>query len=437
VTLTADSDPDSRDIFLAPLNSYQRRVTIQHGPMILDPHGRLVWFDPLDGIASNLSVQRYRGRPVLTWWQSVGGGVGEDVVMDHSYRKVAVIKAAHGYGADGHEFQITPQGTALIDAYVPVKRNLSGVGGPVNGTVYDCVIQELQIPSGKLLWEWHSLAHIPVRDSYLRPSGTSTFDYFHLNSIQRLPNGDLLISARHTWGIYEISGKTGRVVWELGGKHSTFRLGRDAAFSWQHDARLSGHTLSLFDDGTDGPSRQESQSSAELLSLDTTSRPMRATLIRRYTHTPGLSTISQGNTQLLPNHDVFVGWGADPEFSEYAPGGRQILEGSFALGVNTYRAYRFPWTGQPLTRPSVAAASSSTGVTVYASWNGATRVARWRVLTGSSAGAMSAKTTAPRTGFETAITLAGHPAYVSVQALDSGGRMLGSSAAVAPAPRPT
>jgi hypothetical protein len=161
------------------------------------------------------------------------------------------------------------------------------------------------------------------------------------------------------------------------------------------------------------------------------SHPMRATLVRRYTHTPALSTISQGNAQLLPNRDLFVGWGADPEFSEYTPSGRQILDGSFVLGVNTYRAYRFPWTSDPATHPSVAAASSSGAVNVYASWNGATRVARWRVLAGANPSALATTTTASRTGFETMIDLSGHPGYVAVQALDSAGTVLGSSPTIA------
>ncbi len=431
VTLTVDSAPGSGDVFLAPVNSYQRRVLIEHGPMILDPHGGLIWFDPVNGIASNFSVQTYRSRPVLTWWQQLSNHVGEDVIMNSSYRTVAVLRAAHGYSADGHEFQITPQGTALVEAYVPVKRDLASIGGSRDGVVDDCVIQELAIPSGRLLWEWHSLGHIPLRDSYLRPTGHATFDYFHLNSIQQLPSGDLLISARHTWGVYEINRRTGRVIWELGGKHSSFSLGPGAHFSWQHDARLAGGTLSLFDDGTDGPSRQESQSSVKFLRLDLHSHPMRATLVRRYTHTPALSTISQGNAQLLPNHDVVVGWGADPEFSEYSPSGRQILEGSFAVGVNSYRAYRFDWTGDPGTRPSVAASGSSGAVTVYASWNGATRVARWLVRAGTDPHTLAVVASAGRTGFETTIGLSGHPSYVAVEALDSAGTVLGSSATVA------
>jgi hypothetical protein len=427
--ISADSDQGSGDIFLTPVSSYQRRVVIQHGPMIVDPRGRLIWFDHIAGIASDLSVQTYREQPVLTWWQ-LDGGVPVDVIMDRSYRRVATLHAANGYGADEHEFQITPQGTALIDAYVPVPRDLSRIGGPTDGKVEDCVIQELAIPSGRLLWEWHSLSHVPLRDSYIRPTGKQPFDYFHLNSIQQLPGGNLLISARHTWGIYEIGKRTGRVLWELGGKHSSFRSGRGARFSWQHDARLRGRTLSLFDDGSDGPSRPETQSSAKFLTLDLKSRPMRATLLRRYTHTPPLSTGSQGNTQLLPNHDVFVGWGADPEFSEYTPSGRQILDGSFVLGVSTYRAYRFPWTGQPLTHPSVAATSSSGAVTVYASWNGATQVAHWRVLAGATATTLTPRTTATRTGFETRIGVEGHPGYVSVQARSASGQVLSTSSTV-------
>jgi hypothetical protein len=431
-TVHASGDPDSvsGDIFLTPMNSYQRVVDIQRGPMIVNSHGQLVWFRNIHGgLAMNLAVQTLNGRPVLTWWQGrVNWSQGEDVIADSSYSTLAVLHAADGYTTDSHEFQITPQGTAIINATTPVKRDLKKLGGPVDGTVLDDIVQELDIRTGRVLWEWHSLGHVPLSASYMKPVGSDLFDYFHLNSVQQLPDGNLLVSARHTWAVYEISRRTGRIIWTLGGKHSSFRFGPGAKFSWQHDARLTGDTLSLFDDASDGPEQEERQSSAKILRLNMLTR--RATLAHRYTHSPSLVSISQGNTQRLPNGNLFVGWGADPEFSEYAPNGKQIFNASFVLGVNTYRAYRFPWTGRPATPPDLAITpAGGHHLKLYASWNGATGVAAWRVIGGDRPTSLSYVTRATRTGFETTIKLTSALPYLAVQALNSHDHVLATSAA--------
>lgn len=432
VKVSGRADSQSGDIFLTPRNSYQRQVRIQHGPMILDSHGRLVWFRQASpgSVAVNLQVQTYQGHPVLTWWQGTDSfSAGFDVIVDSSYRTVAVLRAgpagAH-YATDAHDFQITPQGTALIQGYAGVQADLRRFGGPAKGVVQDDIVQELDIRTGRVLWEWHSYGHVPLSASYVRPDGSNWFDYFHLNSLQQLPNGNILVSARNTWGIYEISRKTGRIVWTLGGKDSSFHLGPGARFSWQHDAHMTGRNLTLFDDASDGPSRQEAQSSAEVLKLDERTRA--ATLVHRYTHTPALLTVSQGSLQLLRDGNAFVDWGADPQFSEYTRDGRQIFDARFVLGVNTYRAYRFPWVGRPTTRPALAVIRGPRGgTTVYASWNGATQVAAWRVLGGAGTTSLRPLARATKAGFETTIRLTSSPADVIVQALSAGGLVLGTS----------
>ncbi|MFL5823065.1 MAG: arylsulfotransferase family protein [Solirubrobacteraceae bacterium] len=427
VSVTADPSTASGDIFLAPYNAPQP------GPMILDSRGRLVWFRRLrHGPATNLEVQRYHGHSVLTWWQGVfdkqgRAQTGQDVILDSAYRTVAVLHAGNGYVADPHEFQITPQGTALIDAWVPEGADLSSLGGSSSGTVLDCVIQELDIRTNQVLWQWDALVHVPVTDSYAKmPSGSAPYDYFHLNSIQQLPDGNLLISARNTWAAYEISRQTGNVIWTLGGKRSSFAMGPGTNFEWQHDARMhAGGALTLFDDAA--LPQEENQSSAKALTLDT--HTMTASLAHRYDHSPPLLAGTQGNAQLLPGGDVFVGWGSQPYFSEYTPRGRQIFNGSFALGVESYRAYRFHWRARPATRPAMAARRRRNGaVRVYASWNGATAVRAWRVLGGPRRhGLRSVGGTMTRRGFETMIPLDRAPAYLAVEALGRGGRVLGTS----------
>lgn len=427
VHTTKNPDHRNGDIFLTPNNSRQ------HGPMILNGQGQLVWFDHVpDREVFNLEVRTYGGKPVLTWWQGKivdgHGANGADVIMNTSYRPVAVLHAGYGYSSDLHEFQVS-QGRALIDAYVPVQANLSSVGGSSNGTVLDCVIQELDIHTGRVLWEWHSMGHVPLSASYVGPSGGRPYDYFHLNSIQQLPNGKLIVSARNTWAVYMIDEHTGHVDWTLGGKDSNFSLGSGANFEWQHDATLHRNgLLTLFDDA--GIPQEEPESSAKELRINTSSHTV--SLVARFTHSPPVITGAEGSVELFDDHKVFVGWGSTQQFSEYTASGRQIFNGSFTAPVNSYRAYRFLWPGHPRTKGALAVSPGPNGgVTIYASWNGATDVAGWRVLGGRTPNSLAPVGNAKRRGFETAIHVHSEPRYFAVQALDGHGRVLRQAAAVA------
>jgi Arylsulfotransferase (ASST) len=423
VQVTSDPDRRSGDIFLTPEASRG-----QHGPMILDSQGKLVWFRRVaERRVYNLEVRSYERAPVLTWWEGRvmdGHGVdGEDMIVNRSYRTVATLHAGYGYSSDLHEFQLTTHGTALIDAYVPVRANLSSRGGPSNGIVYDCVIQELDVRTGRVLWEWHSLGHVPLSASYARVPRSGAYDYFHLNSIQRLPDGNLLVSARQTWGVYLIDKHTGRIIWTLGGKYSSFHVAPGARFEWQHHATLHPHgLLTVFDDAI----REERESSAKVLRINGANRTV--SLMAAYHHSPPLVTGVEGSAQLLANRNMLVGWGNTPEFSEYSPDGRQIFNGSFIAPVSTYRVYRFGWHGEPKTRPALALARGKAGgVKLFVSWNGATDVAAWRVLGGPSARSLRPLIDAKPRGFETTITVHSGSTRFAVQALDRRGRVLGST----------
>ena len=167
-------------------------------------------------------------------------GQGVDQIYDSSYRPVATIRAGNGLSADLHEFQLTPQNTALITAYYPVIWNASSVKGSKRQIVLDSVAQEIDIPTGLVLFQWDSLDHVPLTDSFAgRPRRPRTpYDTFHINSIQQDSDGNIVISARNTWTIYKVSHQTGAIIWKLGGKHSSFKMGRNATFAFQHDARM-------------------------------------------------------------------------------------------------------------------------------------------------------------------------------------------------------
>jgi Arylsulfotransferase (ASST) len=303
--------------------------------------------------------------------------------------------------------------------------------GPIEGTVIEAVIQEIDIASGRLLFEWHSLPSINPSESYLpAPSAGSGYDYLHANSVDLDVDGNLLLSARHTWGLYKIDRGTGALIWRLNGRESDFTLGDGAAVAWQHDARWQPGGVSIFDDGaSDQPPNFESQSRGIVLSLDTAA--MTARLARAFVHPEGLLATSQGSLQLLSTGGAFIGWGKIPRFSEFDADGELVFDASFVAGQQSYRAYRYPWKGQPADRPAVSAVHTTDGTAVYASWNGATEVAVWDVLAGSQAEALVSLGKVARSGFESAIEIEAAAGFVAVRALNATGQEIGRSETVA------
>lgn len=370
------------------------------------------------------------------WWQGyiakLGCGFGSDEVYDSSYRHVAQIRAGNGYWADLHDVQITPHGSAFITAYTFVDANLSAWHGPSDGVVMDGLLQEVDVKTGLVMFEWHAWGHVPLQESFSTPSSTWPWDFFHINSISLIPSGNLFVSARNTWAAYDISMKTGRVLWRLGGRHSSFKMGSGTGTAWQHDARWQPDgTITVFDDGA--VPKEHSQSRVIRERIDWKHRS--ASLVSRYVHHPALLSGSQGNYQTLPNGDSFVGWGAEPYFTEFDPNGKIVWDARVPKPGQSYRAYKFPWSATPSYPPSVAVRSTKGGSeTVYASWNGATAVASWRVLAGASASNLSPVATAAKKGFETAIPLGARATQFAVQALDEAGNVLAVSRTVVASP---
>ncbi len=421
----------------------------QAGPMILDQNGSLIWFKglPEHVSAANFRVQEYAGKPVLTWWQgdiSVHGfGQGEDVIADSTYTDIAHVKAGNGVQGDLHDFQLTPQGTALITAYDPILCNLSSVGGPADGGVTDGLFQEIDVKTGLVMFQWTSLDHVPLSDSYTPPATTSPawpFDFFHINSLDLEQSGNLLISGRNTWAVYDVNSQTGQIEWRLGGKRSSFAMGAGTNTAWQHDPReLPDGSISIFDNGA-GPA-VHSQSRGIVVSLDPHTKT--AALVGQLFHPPPLLSESQGNMQTLANGDWFLGWGQVPDFSELSPSGELLFDAHFPAHTQSYRAFRFAWTGIPAHPPALAVAPAAGGGggggvgggTAYASWNGATLVTAWRLLAGPAATSLTPVAQVARAGFETAIPLpAGATGpYFAVQALAADGGVLGTSVVQSPA----
>jgi hypothetical protein len=377
---------------------------------------------------TNFSATQYRGEPVLAWWEGkilpTGYGQGEAVLLDRSYREVARVRAAGGRSMDLHALTVTPEGTALFTCYPEaVPADLSSIGGSSEGRILQSIIQEVDIASGRLLFEWRSLQHIPMSGS--QESVGEPFDYLHVNSVQLLPDGNLLVSARHTWALYKLDRRTGAVVWTLGGEHGQFDMGPGTGFAWQHDARQqSDRVLTLFDNGSNGGIKTEHQSRGLLLDVDESRR--RVTLRTAYTSPARLSAGSMGSIQVLPSGRMLVGWGVASHTTEFAADGGPLFDFALPAGIYSYRGDWLDWEGTPHHRPALAASRDpqSGAAIMYASWNGATEVAHWQVHAGPRHNRLRPVGVARRRGFETVIPLQIEGDYALVTALDRFGRHL-------------
>ncbi|MGH2978351.1 MAG: arylsulfotransferase family protein [Solirubrobacterales bacterium] len=422
----------------------------QYGPMIADERGEVIWFNPRNiTFSSNLHAINYMGRPALTWWEGrifPGYGRGDWIVVDRSYKQIAQIKGGNGQQTDFHDVRFTDR-TVIVMNFVTVNRDLSAFGGAPNTNVLDNVVQEIDLKTGKVLFQWSALDHVALSESS-RPPPTEAgkpYDFFHMNSLDIDKDGHLLIGARRTNSVFKVHRKTGAVIWRLGGRCSTFEtgpgtefidlrlagrcstfeMGPGTEFIAQHDARRNvDGSITIFDNGQ--RSKGYTRSRGISLRLDTNKREAR--LRRTYRNPVDKLSRLQGNFQPLSNGRFLAGWGNLPNYTEFDRSGRLIYNAELPQGVNSYRVYKMRWSGRPAEEPAIAVRElSQESLRVYASWNGATGVATWQVLAGSSRGNLEPVRTERKRGFETRIDLRTRARYFQVRARSQRGRTLGAS----------
>jgi len=457
--LSASGKPDFRhlaggDFFLANFKNLaaKRRMVGQSGPMILDSHLQPVWFAPIPTnlLAANLKLQSYAGKPALSWWQGVvntsgASTQGEVELVDQQYRPVAKVSAPAGSGWVLSLHDAVVSGNDMwVTAYRNVPgQNLKPYGGSASGIVYDSAVQEYEldavpgssVKTGRLINSWDAYnpggtPHIPLGDSYQRPfSVKAPWDAYHVNSIQLIGAHQFLVSMRNTSAAYLVDIASGKIVWTLGGKHSTFK--GSPPFHFQHDVELHrGNVVSVFDDsccaltGPDKFAKPFGPSRGLVLRLDVKRRTVKR--VAQYKHGKLIAAFL-GNTQLLGNGNVAIGWGSQPLFSEFSKRGKLLLDVQWPTPDQSYRAYVQKWRATPYFPPSGAVRKHGSSVTVYASWNGATDVASWRVLGGNDTKHLGRVGAGRKSGFETAISLKKSYKVYEVQALDGKGHVLGTS----------
>lgn len=451
-------------IMLAPYSFSEYSSTGQQGALMLDNRGNPIYFRPTSGpnlMNTDFRVQQFNGEPVLTFWQgtlstppaytNAPGGSSEPnscyYILDSTYAVIKTVAAQNGFTSDIHEFLLTPSNSALFLSTKKVPMDLTPYGGPQNGFVQDFAIQEVDLQTNELLFFWDALQHISLEDSFEPASSASqsgnVWDAFHCNSIGLTDSpDDIILSSRNMWTIFRINKPSGNIVWQLGGKQSSFILNEGAQFSWQHDARfLPSNMISMFDDNccesaTIPPGTPYAH--GLILQLDLVN--MTASAATTYYHNPNINVASQGNVQSLANGNKFIGWGQSQYYSEFAPAGNTestpgqslLYDAQMPTNNYTYRAYRDSWVGMPYYPPSIAVVPQSEQTLdyaslVYAAWNGSTETAAWQVFAGSAPTDLFLVASAPKAGFETAIPVASSGPYFQVQALDASSAVLGVS----------
>jgi hypothetical protein len=418
-------------LFVAPKEGAGR-----NGALIMDNSGEPVWFFPVEAPVDQIldfRVQELDGEPVLTWWQGVvvrGHGFGHWVIRDGSYEEIANIRIGNGYaGGDLHELVLTEERTALVGTYSTIAWDLTSMGGKKDDSIIDCIVQEIDIATGAVMFEWHSLDHVALDETYDKTDEgdeEDALDHFHFNAITLDSDGNLVISARNTWAAYTIDRETGDVIWRLNGRASDFVVGDGADMAYQHDVRhWPNDEVTLFDNG--GSPQVHDESRGLVLQIDIAK--MSAEVAREYLHPDHIIAGSQGNFQTLPNGNVLIGWGSEPIISEFSHDGELLCDWRMFEDKQTYRAYKFEWAGTPTELPVVTVGRDSSGKrTVYASWNGATDVDAWQLIAGDDKATLApVGDPVPRSGFETTLTLVGDGAFVAVQALAANGTVRATS----------
>ena len=353
------------------------------------------------------------------------------MIADASYTELARVRAGNGYKADLHEILITSRNTALIidlqrDPHrslacrrpgrrAPRRGNHPGDRHPVGTRAVRVAQPRPRRARGVLRARRHRRQATSTTSTSTRSAST--------------PTGTCSSPRRHTSAVYKVHRRTGEVIWRLGGTRSDFTLGPGVSFGYQHDARRhSDGTLTIFDNAASLPTQRGDRLAAAPSPARHVGKDghARARLRRRRTCAP---PGRWGTHSRSPTAALFVGWGTYPGFSEIGPDWstpvrrplRRHLGDLSCAPANPGSGVRRP------ARRSLRRRSADGTTLVYASWNGATEVARWQVRAGSSATDLRPLRTVTRRGFETSITLRAKPRFVAVAALDRQGVVLGAS----------
>lgn len=393
--------------------------------MIVDNRGEPIFFQKLEEPGGDFKKQNGN----LTYWDASGRLYR---VLDPSYQVVDSWAAGNGYVADGHGFQLLANGHGLLMIYDLQYLDLRGLAaeGSARAIVAGLIVQELD-RNKEVVFEWRSWDHLRLTDTNVDLS-SDRVDYVHGNAVELDQDGNYLISSRHLDEITKVSRKNGEILWRFGGKKNQFRFLNDFPFVHQHDVRrLPNGNISLFDNRAPA-----ADAFSRVLEYRLDEEQKTAQLVWQYRQSPDVFAPVAGNMQRLSNGNTLIGWGsAWPNVTEVTPDGRKVFELGLAKPEASYRAFRFPWIGEPVTRPSLVAERKDESLNLYFSWNGATEVHSYRLEGITGEGGWRTVASQQKSGFETSIKVDGFEAALTgyrVVALGKSGEVLATSQTVSP-----
>ncbi|KAK9423286.1 putative ASST-domain-containing protein [Seiridium unicorne] len=426
-----------------------------YGPYIFSNKDfSLVYADPTWDLAKSEGVQEYNDKPYMVFFGGElvdsGHGHGKCYLVNTKYEIEYTISAVGTpQDVDLHECLLTTNGTALIISYYNMPYDLTPLDGPVNGSLTDCLFQEVDIATGELLFEWRAIDHylISFSTTLYADNNHTGLDWFHMNSVQKTNEGNYLISSLALHMISYIDGHTGSVIWSLGGAGNNFTepLNDGATILYSHHARFRDAALtelSLFDNTvlTLDVTCMTNCSKGRVVRID--QEKLTVAITEQYFHPQSIQAGPEGSFDLTSNGNVLVGWGYTPSITEHNATTRQcVLDvqfGIFYVGPDNYRAFKAPWKGEPTWDPSIAsnpASNGTEGAMVWVSWNGATDVEEWILLSAASPdtdnwNSSQVVSRVSKDGFETGIPVDETVMYARVSGLNSAGQILGSTAIV-------
>jgi hypothetical protein len=302
--------------------------------------------------------------PFIEAHSFAGGGDVVHEILDPDYNLQETITGGNGYVAEGHDFQILPNGHVLQFGYYRSQVDMSQIvsGGHPAALVAGAVVQELD-SQRNVIFQWRTWDQTTFEDYF---SGILTdpnikkpvINGWHLNTINLDIDGHILVATPQSganlpvtsgW-VKKINRQTGETLWHLGGTENQFTfVGVTTAEGLQ---AFSGHACHRLENGNflvydNGNTQNTRKSKVYEFTLDEVNKV--ATYVWSYVPSAMISGHHRGSAQRLSNGNTFIGWGGAagrdiPACTEVDPSGQVVYELKFNnLKVESYRAFRFLW----------------------------------------------------------------------------------------------